>query len=60
MEFIFSLFFSGIIGLMVLYFMLRYAISKGIDNSEEVRALKLELRAIKKQLKDISEKNETL
>ncbi len=59
MEFILSLFFFGVIGLIVLYFMLRYVISKGIDNSEEVRALRLELSAIKKQLKDMNEKNKT-
>jgi hypothetical protein len=43
--------FFGFVGLVILYFMLQNAISGGIDNSKEMKALRSELEEIKKQLK---------
>jgi hypothetical protein len=55
MEIVFFLFF-GFFGLVILFFIIQYAISSGIDDSKEVKALRSELREIKKQVKDLGEK----
>lgn len=48
--------FYGFAGLVVLFFIIQYAISSGIDNSKKVRAMRTELKEIKKLVKDLSEK----
>jgi hypothetical protein len=48
--------FYGFAGVAALFFALLYVISNGIDNSKAVKALKSELKDIKKLLKDLSEK----
>ncbi|MDR7002918.1 hypothetical protein [Neobacillus niacini] len=47
--------FYGFIGLVVLFLIIAYAVSIGIDNSKRVKALSSELKEIKKQLKDLGE-----
>ncbi|WP_310179397.1 hypothetical protein [Neobacillus niacini] len=42
--------FYGFIGLVVLFLIIAYAVSAGIDNSKQVKALRSELKEIKKQL----------
>ncbi|MET3322682.1 UNVERIFIED_ORG: hypothetical protein ABIC97_005835 [Peribacillus simplex] len=48
--------FYGFVGLVILFFIVQYAISSGIDNSKEVKAFRTELKEIKKQLKDLGGK----
>ncbi len=48
--------FYGFVGLVILFFIVQYAISIGIDNSKEVKAFRSELKEIKKQLKDLGGK----
>lgn len=50
--------FYGFAGVAALFFALQYVISNGIDNSKAVKALKSELKDIKKLLKDLSENQE--
>lgn len=47
--------FYGFVGLVVLFVIIAYAVSIGIDNSKQVKALRSELKEIKKQLKDLGE-----
>jgi TM2 domain-containing membrane protein YozV len=47
--------FYGFIGLVVLFLIIAYAVSIGIDNSKQVKVLRSELKEIKKQLKDLGE-----
>jgi ABC-type lipoprotein release transport system permease subunit len=52
---IITLFYS-LIGLVVLYLIILYAVSNGIDSSKEVKELKLQLTEMKKQLEDLIER----
>ncbi|MDR7003003.1 hypothetical protein [Neobacillus niacini] len=47
--------FYGFVGLVVLFLIFAYAVSIGIDNSKQVKALRSELKEIKNQLKDLDE-----
>ena len=55
MGIIFSIFY-GFVGLVILFFVVQYAISSGIDNSKEVKALRSELKEIKQHIKDLGGK----
>ncbi|TVX79524.1 hypothetical protein FQP34_15165 [Peribacillus simplex] len=48
--------FYGFVGLVILFFIVQYAINSGIDNSKEVKAFRSELKEIKKQLNDLGGK----
>jgi hypothetical protein len=48
--------FYYFVGLVILLFIVQYAISNGIDNSKEVKAFRSELKEIKKQLKELGGK----
>ena len=47
--------FYGFVGLVGLFLIIAYAVSIGIDNSKQVKALRSELREIKKELKDLND-----
>ncbi|WP_155925706.1 hypothetical protein [Bacillus sp. UNC438CL73TsuS30] len=47
--------FYGFVGLVVLFLIIAYAVSIGIDNSKQVKALRSELKEIKNLLKDLDE-----
>ena len=51
MEILFWMFY-GLIGLVGLFLLIAYAVSYGIDNSKQVKALSTELRELRKQLKE--------
>lgn len=46
--------FYGLLGGALLFFIVTYGVRFGIDTSKQVKALKMELREIKKQLKDMN------
>ncbi|MCM3757241.1 hypothetical protein M3197_07020 [Sporosarcina aquimarina] len=43
-----------LIGLAIVFFIITYGVQYGIDTSKQVKAIKMELREIKKQLKDMN------
>ena len=45
--------FYGFIGLGILFVIIQYAISNGIDSSKEIKAMRLELEEIKEEIKKI-------
>ncbi|MBT2730125.1 hypothetical protein J7E63_25025 [Bacillus sp. ISL-75] len=53
---IFLSIFYGFVGLIVLFVIIAYSVSIGIDNSKQVKALRSELKEIKNQLKEFSGK----
>ncbi|MEH7503763.1 hypothetical protein V7152_17400 [Neobacillus drentensis] len=53
---IFLSIFYGFVGLIVLFVIIAYSVSMGIDNSKQVKALRSELKEIKNQLKEFSGK----
>ncbi len=48
-----EIYLFGFLGLVVLFFTITYAVRFGIDTSQQVKSLKAELRAIKRQIKDL-------
>ncbi|SFA69522.1 MULTISPECIES: hypothetical protein [unclassified Bacillus (in: firmicutes)] len=54
MDFILIIFY-GFVGLVGLFLFIVYAVSMGIDHSKSVKALRYELKELKKQLKDTEE-----
>lgn len=45
--------FYGLVGSAILFLIIQYAVSIGIDSSQQVKALRSELKEIKKELKDL-------
>ncbi|HWI47749.1 MAG TPA: DUF5320 domain-containing protein [Rummeliibacillus sp.] len=45
----------GFVGLITLFLIIAYAVRIGIDTSQQVKALRSELKEIKKQIKDLEE-----
>ncbi|MBD8025978.1 DUF5320 domain-containing protein [Ureibacillus sp. Re31] len=43
-------------GLVLLFLIVTYGVQMGIDSSKQVKALKMELKNIKKQIKELEEK----
>lgn len=43
----------GIAGLVILFLTITYAVRYGIDSSYQIKSLKAELKAIKKQIKEL-------
>ncbi|MGG0658646.1 hypothetical protein [Rummeliibacillus pycnus] len=48
-----EIFFYGFVGLIALFLIITYAVRFGIDSSKQVKALRSELKEIKKQMKDL-------
>lgn len=46
----------GFIGLVLLFIIVIYGVQMGIDSSKQVKALKAELKDIKRHIKELEEK----
>ncbi|SOC27533.1 uncharacterized protein DUF1049 [Ureibacillus xyleni] len=51
-----EIFLFGIIGFIILFLTITYAVRYGIDTSRQVKSLKSELKEIKKQIKELEKK----
>ena len=48
-----EIYLISLIGLIILFFIITYAVRYGIDTSKQVKSLKSDLKEIKKQIKEL-------